>query len=637
MIRHRALLVLLLSASCASSLQGCAALSTGASLQVDVEVYKGPLSLSVPTQAGDALGTIASAKYAFRLYLSRIVGQYPRYGADLYDECSRYRDLQTELRTPDGTKVAGEPTPKQLDAGELALVDLCFDAVRVLDRLDRATPAFERVVDARNQAGTIVTQTESSIKELQASAGALPVADSALRILDETRQKVNDPVAAIASNKDLAESLEEQATQLGSLEPSSQNAQMKQILKGSEQALRNSASDLRSATTEGGGTALASKDHQAVIAATTFLQDRAAFWSTAFMGAPLRRHADRERLVQFTHLSSYYANLLGTRIDLLVKQNGTNRTEAQLLSTSDYLRDESASDYLNLYNWYETSERTTIPGGRAFGTKIQPSPDGLSDEDRIRAARTLFAQRYWSKVNSVFASGQGETRMALVKDDIGNWNLKSFDNNPEELLAAYREATLAGLEAVKKIASSSQPVGKAFVNFTSELARGKVGTSAADANLEESIASIRKDTAASIAELGKTLKEHDAALTKEEADAKAAVDGRSTEATAAADALRTASDQLKRLEGQLAQAQADGTGSAVTLQGQVTQSQEHVRALQAESDRKDRDLADAQVALAKVQEARRAANARAIELAAVELRSHRRAVAAVRQATTSGE
>ena len=74
----------------------------------------------------------------------------------------------------------------------------------------------------------------------------------------------------------------------------------------------------------------------------------------------------------------------------------------------------------------------------------------------MRLAKRLFADHFWTKINEVHASGQGEVRMALIKDDIGNWNLKSFDNDPEQLLNAYRELTSAGIEAAIRLAQNVQ-------------------------------------------------------------------------------------------------------------------------------------------------------------------------------------
>jgi hypothetical protein len=146
--------------------------------------------------------------------------------------------------------------------------------------------------------------------------------------------------------------------------------------------------------------------------------------------------ARQELLPQFQHLTAYYADLLETRVDLLAKQKGVDGLEAipfDELPTADYLRDASAAESLGLFDWYNTSKTQPSPGGPHTVLGLGLSPDRITVEDRIRAAKTLFAGRYWSQVNEVFASGQGEVRIALIKDDISNWNLV-VDSNPEELL-----------------------------------------------------------------------------------------------------------------------------------------------------------------------------------------------------------
>jgi hypothetical protein len=45
--------------------------------------------------------------------------------------------------------------------------------------------------------------------------------------------------------------------------------------------------------------------------------------------------------------------------------------------------------------------------------------------------------------------------MALIKDDVGNWNLKSFDNDPEQLLRAYTDFAKV---AIKKAAEIAQDI-----------------------------------------------------------------------------------------------------------------------------------------------------------------------------------
>jgi hypothetical protein len=70
--------------------------------------------------------------------------------------------------------------------------------------------------------------------------------------------------------------------------------------------------------------------------------------------------------------------------------------------------------------------------------------------DRVKAVRRLFADHNWSNINTVYASGWGKGSMALIKDDIGNWNLKGFDSDPEDLLKAYKDVSIAALETAMK-------------------------------------------------------------------------------------------------------------------------------------------------------------------------------------------
>ena len=67
--------------------------------------------------------------------------------------------------------------------------------------------------------------------------------------------------------------------------------------------------------------------------------------------------------------------------------------------------------------------------------------------DRVKIVDRLFADHFWSRINTVYASGKGEVSMAFVKDELGNWDLKNFDNAPGELLDSYMQL---GTTLVKK-------------------------------------------------------------------------------------------------------------------------------------------------------------------------------------------
>jgi len=75
------------------------------------------------------------------------------------------------------------------------------------------------------------------------------------------------------------------------------------------------------------------------------------------------------------------------------------------------------------------------------------------------------ADNYWSRINSVSASGLGEFRMALIKDDIGNWNLKSFDSDAGDLLRAYKDASVALINKAVTLAKDGANLADGFTGL----------------------------------------------------------------------------------------------------------------------------------------------------------------------------
>ena len=175
----------------------------------------------------------------------------------------------------------------------------------------------------------------------------------------------------------------------------------------------------------------------------------------------------RRHLTDFTTITSEYSNQIGARADSLLKQierdEGGIKTAGSELSTADHLRDAGTTDFLRLYDWY----RATVP----------EHDSGLSRTDKVRLAQRLFADHNWTKINEVHGSGQGEVRMAFVKGPIGNWDLKSFDNNPEELLDAYRNLTSASIDLAIRTARAAHSGGATeLVGLASQFAQGRVGS-----------------------------------------------------------------------------------------------------------------------------------------------------------------
>ena len=216
----------------------------------------------------------------------------------------------------------------------------------------------------------------------------------------------------------------------------------------------------------------------------TQLKVKALYWVNAEASAPTWSRTVRVFMTNFINLAAQYSNQLVSRSDAILKQlEGTKR---ELLPTSVYLRDTSPTEFPNLYAWNRAAgpalpEEMLLHPFHAFSTE--------ETVDRIRVIEDLFADHYWSNVNTVYASGQGTVRMALIKDDIGNWNLKSFDSDPSELLEAYKELTLAGIEAAIRVAKSSVTgdADEAILDLASRLTRGRIapeGVKAAAFNVE---------------------------------------------------------------------------------------------------------------------------------------------------------
>lgn len=168
----------------------------------------------------------------------------------------------------------------------------------------------------------------------------------------------------------------------------------------------------------------------------------------------------RDLLANFGLIVSEYSNQIQARTAVLYEQYADDPREASTLPVSDYLRDSSQTDFIQLFDWYEA----TVGDEGAMG-----APGKLGPQERIRMAERLFADYYWEKINEVYASGQGDVSMAFIKNDIGNWDLKSFSNDPAELLAAYRGAADAALSAVVQIAAQASTGGAAKISDAQQL------------------------------------------------------------------------------------------------------------------------------------------------------------------------
>jgi hypothetical protein len=225
----------------------------------------------------------------------------------------------------------------------------------------------------------------------------------------------------------------------------------------------------------------------AVSHAAMLMRTKAYNWAHSQVSFPVRDRTTRAVVNNFSNITSEFGNQLGARADALLKQFSDRDSRyqyADYLPQNIYLRDSQPTDFLNLYVW----NRAAAP---AIWEEMLLHPlDAFDSEEtatRVRTFERLYADNYWSRINTVTAVGTGEFRIALVKDDIGNWNLKSFDSDPSELLQAYKNASLALIQkAVSLAQNAANPAGGAtgLLGMANQLALGGAPASPESASPE---------------------------------------------------------------------------------------------------------------------------------------------------------
>ena len=400
--RGRRALALLALAS-VSVTGGCAVDSTGsnrnaeiswlapsATMRVEVEVYKGPLSKEPAVQIAELKGIVDDSDRAMRILWDNM--DYSRRQMKCYmpHECAAEKQRWADCE-------AGGEKCDQLDEYKAAY-DECVKVRTIRDFIRSDTrgyddgnlePEFKFTFrrddpDSRNE-----TQACNSLKQL-------------FRDVDEGMRKyesVMDALPSLKSDKPVAD------TDMPNLVVECRFGVRGRTIR--DRALLRSCEDrLRRISTYG-----------------SFLKRRAAYWAAEHVATSPVSTRLRIEMANFSQFAAEYGNQITSRADALLKQAAGAQGEAILreqLPNSTYLRDSEPTAYLNLYNWNDA----TVGSGRR-----------RSAADRIRIVEHLVADNYWSHINTVFAAGQGDVSMAFVKDDVGNWNLKSFDNSPAELLA----------------------------------------------------------------------------------------------------------------------------------------------------------------------------------------------------------
>ena len=206
------------------------------------------------------------------------------------------------------------------------------------------------------------------------------------------------------------------------------------------------------------------------------LKSKAFYWTETHTALAPKDRTVRIAMAGFANLASELSNQLESRADALQWQLDEKiGADASSLPLSLYLRDAEPTDFVNLYTW----NRAVEP---ALHTDWfwHPWNAFSSDEtaDRVRVIERLFADHNWGKVNTVYGSGLGDFAMALVKDEIGNWSLKSFESDPTKLVKAYTELTLTALTKARNSITTRKIPQPDLLRLTGNLAAGQIGTGA---------------------------------------------------------------------------------------------------------------------------------------------------------------
>jgi len=245
-------------------------------------------------------------------------------------------------------------------------------------------------------------------------------------------------------------------------------------------------------------------------------------------------------MADVTNFLADYGNRLGARADALEKQNNGSATKlAKLLSTTSYLRDSSTTDYLNLYDW----------------NKASVEREGVTATDRVRLVEQLVADTYWTNINRVFASGQGTVRMAFIKDDIGNWNLKRFENDPTKLVDAYHNAGLAVIEEVTNLATNPGGAGDRLLGFANRI----TGGSTPPADVEAVVTGLHGQAVEQIQAIGDSQQQRASVLATNIQALKSEMNSNNLEtaASSAAATTKAENDKLVTANGQLLTKQSE--------------------------------------------------------------------------------
>jgi len=375
------------------SLPGCGIINDSAAMRIEVEVYKGPLSLEPEIQLGELYGYLSEAQNG----LSNTSNFIERVGKYLVPELDA---LGNPLNTINEWCRAQDTTSLTDNTSCALLVPLAEDARDLSIRLALPLCALR----GRPASTCQLQKRLASTKEYQARTGEHVDAGTVTQIIEDTV-------------KGLGGKLESEKFSYPS--------------NASSSSTSTQPVNYREALLEAGRVASA-------------MQAKAFRYATATTAGHSYNPLVRIATTYFIAATSEYGNQIQARADALLKQLSPEGRDRRELPLSAHLREAEPTDFMHHFDWTDGH----FPRPYDY-VHFNFSPNL---EERIKIIDRLYADHFWSKVNTVYASGRGKAQMAFIKDETGNWNLKSFDNDPTELLDAYTKVTKSALEGVVEIA-----------------------------------------------------------------------------------------------------------------------------------------------------------------------------------------
>lgn len=433
-----------MSMSLVMALSACSTLDTG-SMRIDVEVYNGPLSKTLEVQQAELLGTLAVTQETMALLIREFhlsqcrlgcYGKKWRKGNAALDDASTLCNVEQaeHIHAPDvlhGTlaklKKSTAFTRENSSLDRLEIENLFPE--HLLRQYPQMFPLIKRYkwLDflplkdyPQEKGGKIPTQKEDFLHRVCPVLG--DVKHNLLASLNYSFVPLeNNQIGKAERNTllDCQSKLDKQAKAIRNASETGQNPP-----------------DLIDA----GALECVTK----IAKFGKILREGAEHWATTQMAIMPRSKRTRIVVARASITAAEMGNELVARADAIMHQYyGKKRTD--LLKNSLYLRDSEATDYLNLVDWLDAYPRREA--------KWKPA-------DRTRMIERLVTDANWSKVNTAYAHGRGKASMVFVKDNIGNWNLKSYKNDPGELLAGYRDAGTTVLDTAVRLAEKSTSVGQ---------------------------------------------------------------------------------------------------------------------------------------------------------------------------------